>query len=323
MTTRPGSDIRSAKAYIPELRTALKNRKNKPEISLTNFKRLNSKLWGLNRGELYVIAARTSQGKSAFALNLAWNLATISHKILYMSLEMTSTAILERLFIMESRIANNETRGERAFDTYEKEFNDFEAQLSKKHIGISEMIGKKWDEVYETIESLQRKPDVLFIDHLQEIEAGAREKRVVINEYLDRLIILGRREKIAIVLCSQINRASQSENSNGRPALHNISGSGAIEEKADVVLLLHWPYMANKNKDGIDKNKFDLEIAKNRSGGTGFIKLNYEPEFYTFTERPDDPPKATESGKGDGVYEEIIKGLNKSQGKRPVYAGRD
>jgi len=189
--------------------------------------------------------------------------------------------VIERLFCLSQKVDNFELlKGN--FDLYKTKWTDFENELNNKPLVITDMLGKTWQEIDEYLQTLTAKPKLIIIDHLQEARSAfLKNQKEVIDEYLKKLRIMAIRDNISLVICSQINRASQDEKVGTEPQLHHLKNSGYIEEGADIIFLLHWPYHYAKNGD---RNKFTLNVAKNRNGRTGWIDIRYKPENYFFYE---------------------------------------
>lgn len=261
----------------------LLKRSDSPEIPIKTLPDFNSKLWGIHSKKLMVIGARTSIGKSAFALQLAWDIALQKKPVLFLSLEMYEEDLIERLFCLSQKV-NNMTLLKGKFSEVEHKWADFERELNGIPFVITDMIGKTCQQIEDYLQKLTVKPKVIIIDHLQEAkDASKLNQKDVVDEYLKGLRVLAIREDIAIIICSQINRASQ-EKTGSEPQLHHLKSSGYVEESADMIVLLHWPYHYDKSKD---MNDFVLNVAKNRNGRTGWVNIKYKPENYWFYEEMD------------------------------------
>jgi len=229
-----------------------------------------------------VVAARTSCGKSTFALQLAYGMALLRKRVLFLSLEMTVEDMLERLFCYEYRINNQELiRGN--FSKYADKFETFSQEIKTLPFVLSDCIGNNWQEVDKLLSALNPKPDVLFIDHINAIKTSGGFAKDVIDDYLNNIVAITKHNNISTVLCCQINRDNQKDDDK-TPQLHELKGSGNIEECCDQAVLLHWPYRYAKEGEEINKNKYIAIVAKNRNGPTGYIELNFEPEYYSFSD---------------------------------------
>ena len=268
--------VRIAREWVPSTESQLLIRGDEPELPLKRLPTLNRKLWGIHKGKMTVIAGRTSQAKSVVAINVAWDLATQGKKVYFISLEMAVQQIIERIFCLEAKVDNYELLSGKIVrsDYIQNQWERFKSKINSIPLLMSDMIGRTWEEVDFVLTSLGTKPDVVIIDHLQEISARGLKKMDVIEEYLNHMRELAIRNNFALIVCSQVNRMGQADKDR-RPQLHQLKGSGAIEEKADMVLLLHWQHHYDNDAD---KNLLEINVAKNRCGATGNIDVRFIPE---------------------------------------------
>lgn len=259
----------------------LLSRGENPKIPIKFLPDLNKKVWGLHTKNLTIIAARTSNCKSAFALQLGWDIAKQEIPVLFLSLEMYEDSLIERLFCLSQKIDNYELLTGK-FKKYENEWLQFEKELEGIPFVITDMLGKSWKDVSEYLEGLTTKPKVVIIDHLQEArDASLKSQKEIIDEYLKKLRLLSIKHDFSLVVCCQINRESQSDKVGAEPQMHHLKGSGYIEEGADYIFLLHWGWHYNKK---LNKNNFIINIAKSRNGRPGWVNVKYKPENYFFYE---------------------------------------
>lgn len=256
-------------------------RKNTPELQITFLPQLNDFMWGIKKRKLTVIGARASHGKSAFAVQLCYDLALQNKNVVFFSLEMENLECAERIISNGLEIHNKSLQRGEGFD-FVKRSRSFSNILSLKKFFISDCIGKTWQEINDIIEIWHnggKVPDMIILDYIQNTKGNGTTKEAI-DEYIRKFREMAIRYNFAGVICSQINRASQ-ETEDKAPQLHQLKGTGFLEEHADVVLLLHWPYKYDPNKD---KNHFEIHVAKNKLGETGWLNLRYEPEFFKFSE---------------------------------------
>src|SRR3990167_271237 len=247
--------LKSQSDYFSETEARMSSRGEVPELSITKIPDLNKKIWGLRRGELTLVAARTSHGKSAFMNQIAWDLACGGKKVLYLSLEMDVPSLQERLFCNVFKIDNEQIyRG--AFKREEEIRNKwmrFMGLLESGNLEYCDFLGKTWREVDSLITNLDPKPDVLILDHVNEIMSGnMRDRRTAVDDYLIHFRSILVANRIAGIMGAQINRTGQND-SNKEPKSYNLKETGKLEEAADLILLLHWEW---KDDDRKDKNMF-------------------------------------------------------------------
>ena len=239
------------------------------------------RLWGFRRQEVTIIGARTSNGKSAFINQLAWDFACQGKNILFLSLEMPVDRIIERLFCYVEKIDNYEILiGQYARNPdYQRRWARFSQELYNKNIIFCDYIGKTWEQIDKTIAQFAVKPDVLFVDHVHHISSrGSYTEKQTIDDYLEHFREMVIRGNFVGILNAQINRTSQEEKE-GEPQLHHLKSTGKLEEIADNALILWWPWHNNKNKP---MNLFKINVAKNRYGSPGYIDLDYTAKHYAF-----------------------------------------
>lgn len=270
--------------YLDDLKKRLFVRKNKPKIEIKSIPSLNSKLWGIQEGKVYVIGARTSNGKSAFVLQLAMDIGGQGYPVLMLSLEMETLQILERAFSYHSKVDNMDLlKGK--FENHLHKYDQFTAESKDINLVIEDSIGKTWEQIDEYLNKLSVKPSVVIIDHIHEVKRSENNERGMIDEYIRRFKEMAIRHNFAAIICAQINRMSASAEDK-RPEMHQLKSSGYLEEAADVCILLHYPFKMRKSTN---ENHFEVYVDKNRNGRTGYLRLHYEPQFYSFFDVAEEP----------------------------------
>ncbi len=267
--------------YRKELKKNLAARGMAPDMPIKSIPELNDKLWGWHKGKFYIIAARPSIGKSAFSLQMAYDQAVQGKRVLFLSLEMTVVDMIERLFCHACNVNNTEVlRG--GFSHHADAFEDFYNKLEKMSLVLSDCIGKETEEIESIISKMTIKPDVIVVDHLNAIKSSGFNTKLDIDAYVDYLRTMTKKNNLVTILCCQINRIGQ-DDKDKTPKLHDLKGSGNLEESADIVILLHWPFKYKTAKDTkIRRSDFMAIVAKNRNGPTGFVNLSVNPETYTY-----------------------------------------
>jgi len=258
--------------------TILNDRKSFPELALTSMPRLNDVLWGLKRKQITLVSARTSIGKSSFVLQMAWDLAKQGKKVMFLSLEMDLESLLERIFCNEHEIDNFKLMSGQ-FSKYNHQWKLFKESLVNIPFIASDICGKNWREVDDILTDMSPKPDVVFIDHINHIKSPQGKDKEMIDDYLINFQSMAIKHNIAVVIVAQINRTAL-DAKDPEPQLHQLKGTGSLEEICSTAILLHWQYKYDQTKD---KNLYTAIVAKNRSGRTGFVKLKFQPEFYKFS----------------------------------------
>lgn len=258
-----------------QYREYLENRRLKQE-GIYCGRKLFDGMVGLERGQLAMLAARPSVGKSALALNLAYEWAQYGFNVYYASLEMSVEELTHRLF---ARITGLSA-------TKFKYGNVEEANLIIAERELSAMSGKieigylPGSTVEEILQSASAKmPDVVIIDHIDLVRSSTKtdNEAYAIAQMTSAMKAFAGQKNCMVFCLSQFNRESKGD----MPQLHQLRGSGAKEQDSDVVLILH----RTLNPDDATFREAKLVIAKNRSGQVGEIELDFKPEITTFCER--------------------------------------
>lgn len=245
---------------------------------------LSHKLHGIQKRELTVVGARTSHGKTAFISQVAVDLAMQDKEVLLLSLEMTKEKIGARIFCLVEHFNNTHAfRG--GVNEYPARWEEFKRKTENFPLIITDILGKNWHDIKDMIDQTDLNPDVIILDYIQNISTRGQSKIEGIDEYVGHFREMSIKRNFAAVLCSQVNRSSQDGDSK-EPQLHQLKSTGFLEEHADNVLLLSWPYKYTKQDSTVVKNREDytVYVAKNKDGETGYHKIKYIPEFYLFKE---------------------------------------
>jgi replicative DNA helicase len=226
-----------------------------------------------------VIGARPSNGKSAFAIQLAVDLAMQNKTVLFLSLEMENMECLERILTNMNKISNMTLRTNGGMK-YEQNIKNSCDKLLGKRLFFSDCLGKSWEEIDSIVETKGVEFDAIFIDYIQNTKQTARTQKEGYDEFIRHLREMAIRKNFAAIILSQINRTSQ-EAKDKRPYLHQLKGTGFLEEHADICVLLHWPHKYDVDED---INYFEIHLAKNKLGATGSMRVRYYPQYNFFTE---------------------------------------
>lgn len=260
----------------------------------SGFKGVDKLITGLRPGDMFVLAARPSIGKTALALNMAASLAMDGENpvpVGFFSLEMPAKLLVIRLICSESRVGLSEIRDGAISDAKLKEVIEAGKRLAATQIVIDDTGGLNILELRHRARQMKREfhIQILFIDYLQLMQADAgrnasRENQVALMS--GSIKALAKELEIPIVVLAQLNR--QAEQQGQRPKLGHLRESGAIEQDADVVAILHrnrddqLKFSAEENRRGIEA---ELIIAKNRNGETGIAPLTFLPAYMRFADR--------------------------------------
>ncbi len=285
----------------------MKERGNSILVGLdTGFHELNLKTAGFSPGDLIIIAARPSMGKTAFSLNIAQNVLDHNKGVAIFSLEMPAEQLLLRMLSAKAAIPLQRLRVGNLTDQEWSEISRVSDYMASRKLFID-------DEGLINIHQLRAKlrklksthPDIelAIIDYLQLMSGGAnKERHLEISEISRSLKLLARELELPIIALSQLNRSLESR-VDKRPMLSDLRESGAIEQDADVILFVYRDdvykikEMKEKAKEAAKKGeKVDVQIpekkveeaeiiiGKQRNGPTGVVKLFFHKDYVKFAE---------------------------------------
>ena len=258
-----------------------------------DFDRMTS---GLQPSELFILAARPSMGKTAWAINIAQNAAVRGNKVVgVFSLEMSKEALLRRMLASQSLV--NMRHIQTGFLTREDRDRLVSglAQLAEARMFIDDTPSISLAEMRAKARRLRQQEgqlDLIVIDYLQLMSGGSSgpnakrfENRTQEVSAVSRgLKALAKELRVPVIALSQLSRASEQRGGDKRPMLSDLRESGSIEQDADVVAFIHREsyYNREEEENAEDKGKAEIIIAKQRNGPTGSVHLLYLSEFTRF-----------------------------------------
>jgi len=235
----------------------------------TGFYDLDAKIEGLRPSDVIIVGAKTSIGKTLFALNVALNVLKAGLPVGLISLEMSRRAIAKRLICANEKIDGSQIRPGKINDVNKQYLKGIE-HLQKFPFYIQDLPSGKAFRILTAAEYLVKIRGIrlLIIDHLQLLSGGRSETRnLELGEISRAIKFFALKNKIPVMVLSQMNRRS---GESGMPTLSELRDSGSIEQDADVVLLLN---RINEIRDGQPTDILKVKIAKNRHGQTGELEL--------------------------------------------------
>ena len=247
----------------------------------SSFPELDHLTSGFQSSELIILAARPSMGKTALSLNFALHNALQGKKVAFFSLEMSKEQLLLRLLSSLARINLSQLTNGQINQHQWKKLIEAAAKLSTTSFFIDDSSPLSPYEIKSKARRLQSKQglDLLIVDYLQLMQlpgrAETREREV--SEMSRLLKSFAKELGIPVIALSQLNRGVEAR-SNRRPILSDLRESGAIEQDADVIMMLYREdYYENKNT-----NEAEVIINKQRNGPTGTVTLRWVPEYGSF-----------------------------------------
>ncbi len=252
----------------------------------TGFSRLDNMLSGLQPSDLLILAARPSMGKTSLALNIAQNVAKTGKSVGIISLEMSKEQLVERLFCALLAVDSWKMRTGRLTEEDFARIGSIMDELNQSKIFIDDSVSGSIAELRAKARRLQAEHglDFLIVDYLQLMSLGkatiSLTNRVQeISEISRSFKSLAREMRIPIMALSQLSRAVEQRPSK-IPQLSDLRESGAIEQDADVVLMMYREdyYEEDTDRAGIT----DIYIRKHRNGPVGRIELMFRKEQMRF-----------------------------------------
>jgi replicative DNA helicase len=258
----------------------------------THFRDLDRYTAGLQKSDLIILADRPSMGKTALALNIAYNVAHYSQlPVAVFSLEMSKEQLVRRLLSAIGHIDASQLR--RAFLTSDQwtSLQEAAGQLMDCPILIDDTPAITALEVRAKCRRLRRekKLGLVLIDYLQLMRGRSdfisREQEI--SEISRSLKALAKELQVPVVALSQLNRRVE-ERPNKRPVLSDLRESGAIEQDADVIVFIYRDEVYRK--DSPEKGVAEIIIGKQRNGPTGSFKLHFASQFTRFDDFAEELP---------------------------------
>ena len=248
----------------------------------TGYYDLNDITSGLQKSELIVIAARPSMGKSSLVLNIAEHAGTKEKKpTLIFSMEMSAQQVAQNMLCSTAKIDAHLLRTGKLDDNQFSNLSLAMGDLSESEIFIDDTPGLGLLELRAKARrlKLQHNIQMIIVDYLQLMEARKAENRQQEISGISRgLKALARELEVPVIAVSQLNRSVETREGH-TPRMSDLRESGSIEQDADVIILLH-------REDYYDPTKrpgeVDLNIAKQRNGPTGKVKLTFRREILRF-----------------------------------------
>ena len=264
----------------------------------TGFYELDNRLCGLQKGEMTIVAARPSMGKTSFVMNIAEHVGADNDiPVAIFSLEMGKHQLVERMLCsrshLDAQLVRNGTLNTEQF----AELTRTSGELFDKPIFIDDTPGISPLEIRAKCRRLKSQYDIqcIMIDYLQLMSMGGRveSRQQEVSQISRYLKALAREIDVPVVVLSQLNRAAEGRDGH-KPRMSDLRDSGSIEQDADVIILLHredYYHRGETEEEYTPHNTADIIIAKQRNGPTGVVQLVFNGKFTRFENlsRMEDP----------------------------------
>src|SRR5450631_3428058 len=251
----------------------------------TGFRVLDDMTSGLQGGDLIIVAGRPSMGKTTLAVNMAENAALGSGKsAAIFSMEMSAEALTLRMISSLGRINQKRLRSGKLQEEDWPRIDSAMNQLSSAKLYVDDTPGLTPTEIRARARRLKRERgglDLIVVDYLQLMQVtGTKENRATeISEISRSLKALARELSVPVIALSQLNRGVE-QRVEKKPVMSDLRESGALEQDADVILLIYREEQYDKNTTL--KGIAEIIIAKQRNGPTGEVKLTFLGEYTKF-----------------------------------------
>ena len=283
--------MESMKSLIPKTMDRLHELSNKKGGligSSTGFKDLDTKLQGIQNGDLIVVAGRPSMGKTSLAMNLAENVLVDTDTkgaVLILSLEMPGESLTTRMLSGMSKLNQQNVRSGMLKDNELKLLLQEGERLKNLPLWIDDSSLLSPMELRAKARRLARQEEhglsLIVVDYLQLMQLPTSSENRVnqISEISRSLKSLAKELQVPVIALSQLNRAVE-QRPNKRPIMADLRDSGAIEQDADVILFIYRDEVYNEDSD--QGNKAEIIIGKQRNGPIGTVNLTFLKEYTRF-----------------------------------------
>lgn len=251
----------------------------------TGLSMLDTKITGLNKSDLILLAARPGMGKTSMALNMALNVAKgTDRSVAVFSLEMSKEQLVLRLLSSEALVESNRLRTGSLRETDWERIADAATVLNRVDIRIDDNPLLSVADMNAKCRRLDNL-GLVVIDYLQLMTSaggksrGGENRQQVVSDISRTLKIMAKELDVPVICLSQLSRANEKRDDK-RPMLSDLRESGAIEQDADIVLFLYRDDYYNEDSE--KRNIAECIVAKNRHGETGKVELKWVPEYTMF-----------------------------------------
>lgn len=282
--------VQSLRALLPAIMEGIEAKARAPgQVTgvQTPFPALDRATFGWQPGQLVIVAARPSVGKTAFALQCATTAAKAKTRVLFVSLEMSALELGERLAAQEAEVPLMAIRGGTLADHHWPRLAHAVATMAHWRLGIEDLAGASIGDMRSRARRVAPADGVplglVVVDYLQLMTAANSENRQNEVSCISRgLKSMAKELRVPVIALSQLSRGIDTRGAGAEPQLSDLRDSGAIEQDADIVMFLHRP---NKGKE-TDDGSAVLLVGKNRQGPLARIPLQFRAALAAFELSP-------------------------------------
>ena len=263
----------------------------------TGFAKFDEMTGGLHGGELLILAARPSMGKTALALNVAQHVAThpqMRKPVAVFSLEMSSASLLTRLLCSAARVDQHKFRAGYLNGDERRKLQVALADLTESPLFLDDTAGVNLMDIHSKLRRMQAEHglSLVVIDYLQLMSSrGRSENRNQEVSAISRgLKLMAKDLNVPFLVLSQLSRAAETRIGDHKPQLSDLRDSGSIEQDADLVAFIFREEVYKRDREDL-RGLADLIIAKQRNGPIGNVPLRFLGQFTRFENRAEDLPE--------------------------------
>ncbi len=258
----------------------------------TGYTKLDEMTGGLHAGELIILAARPSMGKTALALNIAQHVATrLNETVAVFSLEMSKESLLTRMLCSTARVDSQRFRAGYLNQDERRKLQAAAAQLVEAPLFIDDTAGASLMEMHAGLRRLQqqRKLGLVVVDYLQLMSGRGRfeNRNQEISTISRGMKLLAKELNIPMLVLSQLSRAPETRQGDHRPQLSDLRESGSIEQDADLVAFIFREEVYKRDREDL-RGLAELLVAKQRNGPIGKVDLVFLHHLTKFENRSED-----------------------------------
>jgi replicative DNA helicase len=258
----------------------------------TGFTRFDEKTSGLHAGDLFILAARPSMGKTALALNMAQHVATkLKRTVAVFSLEMSKESLLTRMLCATARVDSQKFRAGYLNAEERRRLQAAASSLVEAPLFIDDTAGVHLMDIHAKLRRVKAEHGLglVVIDYLQLMSGRGRfeNRNQEISTISRGLKLMAKELNVPMLVLSQLNRAPETRQGDHRPQLSDLRESGSIEQDADLVAFIFREEVYRPNDESL-KGQAELLLAKQRNGPIGKIDLVFLHQFTKFENRAED-----------------------------------
>jgi replicative DNA helicase len=264
----------------------------------TGFTKLDEKTSGLHAGDLFILAARPSMGKTALALNIAQHVATkVKRTVAVFSLEMSKESLLTRMLCATARVDSQKFRAGYLSSDERKRLQAAASSLVEAPLFIDDTAGIHLMDIHAKLRRTKAEHGLglVIIDYLQLMSGRGRfeNRNQEISTISRGMKLLAKDLNVPMIVLSQLNRAPETRQGDHRPQLSDLRESGSIEQDADLVAFIFREEVYRPQDESL-RGQAELLLAKQRNGPVGKVELVFLHEFTKFENRAADLGEADE-----------------------------